>query len=90
MREVSVDELLEKLKGTYSHHMVAAGKSVAISSSPPGEKITSDVRLLSRVLGNLLKNALEASPQGRVVTVSFDKCGPTFSVHNVGAMPRKV
>lgn len=49
-------------------------------------------RLLRRVLGNRIKNALEAIPPGRVVTVCCAEQGDgvVFSVHNPGTMPPDV
>ena len=45
--------------------------------------MSTDPVLLRRVLGNLVKNALEASPDGETVTVAFvDRKTPTFVVHN--------
>jgi signal transduction histidine kinase len=53
--------------------------------------LQSDERLLTRVLGNLIKNALEASTRGSTVTVSVHNCGtPTFCVHNEQAMREEV
>lgn len=50
----------------------------------------SDERLLARVIGNLVKNALEASPEGGVVTLGCSSDGDelSFSVHNPGEIPR--
>ena len=90
-RDVDVDELLVRLNAMYSHHTVAAGKTLAIPRISGGKKIHSDPTLLSRVLGNLIKNALEASSPGQTVTVSFENNGqPVFSVHNESPMPRNV
>ncbi len=48
--------------------------------------------LLRRVLGNLVKNALEATPPGGTVELGADDHGArlVFSVHNEGAMPAEV
>ena len=44
------------------------------------------------MLGNLVKNALEAVPQGAQVTLSAHSSpeGVTFRVHNPGVMPAEV
>lgn len=90
-REVDAEELLSKLTVSYCHHPAAAGKTVTVPSISGDKKIHSDDMLLSRVLGNLLKNALEASDKGQIVTISFENFGrPIFSVHNEGSMPRNI
>lgn len=52
----------------------------------------SDPVLLGRVLGNLIKNAVEASTGGQPVHVNCDQQGGfvAFHIHNEGAMPRNV
>jgi signal transduction histidine kinase len=53
---------------------------------------TSDPTMLSRVLTNMLKNAVEASPDDGTVTVGCRKAdeGVEFWVHNTGVMPPDV
>ena len=72
----------------YKNHVVAEGKSLV-----PGEmtdiEVVNDRSLLGRVLGNMVKNALEADPAGSVITVScVEKEGRIiFSVNNRSFMP---
>jgi len=72
----------------YKNHVVAEGKSLV-----PGEvtdiEIVNDRSLLGRVLGNMVKNALEADPAGSVVTVSCREKNDNiiFSVNNHSFMP---
>ena len=49
----------------------------------------SDPVLLCRILGNLTKNALEATPEGGVITLwcRQEGRGLSISVHNEGVMP---
>ena len=51
--------------------------------------IKTDKILLSRVIGNLLKNALEAESPGAKITLSCEKTadGAAFIVHNPACMP---
>lgn len=72
----------------YRHHPVARERSVeAGRGNGPGEIVT-DRRLLTRVLGNLVKNALEASAPGETVEVTFTGGDPSrFHVRNPGVMP---
>lgn len=83
--------MLEEVVHAYRHHPVAEGRTLALA---PGAdtRIESDPALVRRVLGNLLKNAIEATPSGGTITVG---CEPgegtvTFVTHNPGVMPRDV
>jgi len=50
--------------------------------------VATDKVLLKRVLGNLVKNALEASVEGQAVSLAFqNQSAPVFRVHNQAAMP---
>lgn len=70
----------------------AKGRRVTLDPDTANLEITTDHTLLGRVLGNLIKNALEAVPEGAEVTAGCrrDGEGVLFSVHNPGAMPRDV
>jgi nitrogen-specific signal transduction histidine kinase len=85
---VAPDALLEGLRVLFSAHEVAEGKRIAVHITPVAQTVTTDVVLLRRVLGNLLKNALEASAPGETVTIRHDAHGSatTFAVHNPGVM----
>jgi signal transduction histidine kinase len=54
--------------------------------------ISSDHRILLRILGNLLKNALEATPKGGEVIFSATETENTvtFAIQNPGVMPHEV
>ena len=52
----------------------------------PGESL-----LFFTMLGNLLNNALEASPNGETVSVTFSNDhGSTIRIHNHGAVPEEI
>ncbi len=55
-------------------------------------ELTTDRALLTRVIGNMLRNALEASGPGRKVTLSCRDCGQAarISVHNEEVMAEDV
>lgn len=53
---------------------------------------SSDKTLLSRIIKNMIKNALEASNEGDTVSVKAKRLGQTirFSVHNPNFIPRNI
>jgi nitrogen-specific signal transduction histidine kinase len=88
---IEVSDLLAEVHALYVHHEVAAGIELALGPVPAG-MIVSDVAILRRILGNLVKNALEATPVGGRVTISASTTDKaiTFSVHNPGVMSLEV
>jgi nitrogen-specific signal transduction histidine kinase len=90
-KALAVEPLLAEVRAVYAAHKVARGKGIELRCSE-GVAIQADPVLLRRVLGNLVKNALEASEHGEDVTLSFSLEGgsPVFRVHNAGVMPEEV
>jgi hypothetical protein len=84
--------LMAELAEQYACHPAAADRSIDVIE--PGEWLTieSDRTLLGRVLGNMIKNALEASQPGDTVTLSCTDAGSDirFAVHNPTYMPNQV
>lgn len=89
--EVSVPDLLDFVISLYRHHEVAEGRRLELGSVP-NTTISTDITLLRRVLGNLVKNALEATPRGGTVRISAqDMDGQlAFMVENPGVIPEDV
>jgi signal transduction histidine kinase len=83
--------LLEKVVDLYRRQEVARGRDIVLEA---GEDIlfTSDQTLLTRVLGNLVKNALEASKPGEAVRIGCDAAngGIEFRVWNRATIPSKL
>jgi signal transduction histidine kinase len=89
-RDVEVAAVMEQIRALYAGHSVAQGKRIEVRYRV-GAMVHSDPTLLRRVVGNLVKNALEASAAGETVTVAFEADPvPTFSVHNEAVMPADV
>jgi len=89
---ISSAGLLQEIVDLYSGHEVAKERNILIDSSAQQIVFTSDKVLLSRVLSNMVKNALEASTPGDSVKLGCEIKGEEiqFWVHNPGFMPREV
>lgn len=70
----------------------AAGKTLILSGKAERVKLFSDRVLLGRILTNMVKNAIEATASGAVITLSSEArdSGALFSVNNPGVMPVEV
>ena len=88
---LQIPGLLQRLGRLYSNHPTARGRSIVLADGWQGQIIT-DRRLLSRVLGNMVKNALEAVKLGQSVTIRCVEHGEqvVFTVQNPGVMPVEV
>jgi len=84
---------LTRLVNIYTRHPVCIDKHLKLSSESESIDFYTDRVILGRVLGNLIKNALEASTRGETVTVKSEKKGDAyvcFKVHNPAVMPENV
>jgi signal transduction histidine kinase len=80
---------LEAVRHLYRNHPTAAGRRVEVDRAAADALLETDETILQRVLGNMVKNALEAVSAGETVTLGVDvKDGAcTFWCHNPGAIP---
>ncbi|MFN8529594.1 MAG: ATP-binding protein [Anaerolineae bacterium] len=85
----SVADFVKGLVNQYSHHQSAEGRQLALDLGDAMIMLTTDQVLLGRVIGNMIKNALEASHEGDAITVGYtsDAHEVTFSVHNPTYIP---
>ena len=92
LEELRTNEILEELAVVYRRHEVAEGRSITIAADSESLVSRSDYTLLLRILGNMLKNALEATPeQGNVTLGARSDAGQVeFWVNNPTFMPREV
>ena len=79
--------MLSELVASYGRLAVATGKYIGAPHIAGPTVLRSDVVLLRRILGNLIKNALEASREGQTVSIAFlNNPRPRFSIHNEAVM----
>lgn len=90
--EFNVQEFLSALQTLYKNHPVAEGRFFSSPSITGDPLIKTDYTLLTRVMGNLLKNALEASKEGQKISITYKNTGKEcfFSVNNETEMPEEV
>jgi signal transduction histidine kinase len=84
--------VLRELADFYRNHEVARGRYIRLDPNTHDVSFVTDKTLLSRVIGNMLKNALEATKSGESVTlgcrantdsVEIWVSNPTFMPRNV-------
>jgi PAS domain-containing protein len=90
---VNSKKVVDFLVGIYSSHETAKNKFVVADPNYTSIDFNTDEALLLRVLGNMTKNALEATNDGQTVTIncyaSYNQ-HLIFSVHNPNFMPRNI
>ncbi len=84
-------EVVDHVIGLYAAHEVARGK-VLVCGSASDVAFIADPALVHRVIGNMVKNALEASRAGETVTITCDVSTDVihFAVHNPAVMSPEV
>jgi hypothetical protein len=81
-------DFLQKLVVIYQHHRLSVGKTIRIDSCV-NRPFHSDPRLLRRILGNMIKNAVEASQTDQEIVVGCKMKADRlcFYVHNETFIP---
>lgn len=85
-------DVLNKLKSEYLRSQVAENKNIIVAEDSVNATFESDATLVQRVIGNLLKNALEATTSGKDVILKSEENGDEviFSVYNDAVIPLQV
>ncbi len=89
---IQIEEFLYKIAKDFKKSYFANNKFIEIETNITNSKFDVDETLLSRVIINMLKNALEASSDGDSVTIGAGEYDDfyEFWVHNPAAMPENV
>lgn len=84
--------LLKELTAYYLYFNIASKKHIVFSEDTEDIDFVTDRTLVFRVIGNMLKNALEASGPEETITLACRQkdSGIEFSVHNPAFMPQDV
>ncbi len=90
-RATDLAALLEDLAEGYRRLPSAQGRFIRLEHGR-ASALRTDPELLARAMGDLVRNALEATPAGGTVSVSceVDRHVATLSVHNDGVIPEDV
>jgi hypothetical protein len=85
-------EFMDSVYRTFRNHEIAADKNIEIDKSSEDFEFISDATLIFRIVGNILKNSLEASKARQTVTLGCRKNENDFSFwcHNDSVMPDDV
>lgn len=88
---VAVKKALANVQQVYRNHPAARDRLVAIDPEGGDCVVNTDPSILQRVLGNMLKNALEATVPGEIVWLGADADAEhvTFWCQNRGEIPRE-
>ncbi|MBX3085249.1 MAG: GHKL domain-containing protein [Anaerolineae bacterium] len=89
---IDVHPFLHEICQQYERQIGTAKQYIQLVDTTINTTMQTDPVLLGRVIGNMLKNAIEATPKEQPVTVSFTITPTTitFAVHNPTYMPRNI
>jgi len=89
---VKTAAFLHEVADLYANHEVASGRRIRVDPDAWDGVFSTDRTLLRRIVGNMTKNALEASKPGETVSLGCEQAesGIAFWVHNPGVMPPDV
>jgi len=87
--EYPLARILEELRAFFANHAVAKGKFIEFPAESPEGSLKTDLSLVSRVLSNMILNALEATEPGGLIRVGAEQQPGRviFSVWNRSVIP---
>ncbi len=91
-RQLESHIIINSVMATYRNHPRLENRTIHLAPGAEPFAFTSDPILLGRILGNMVKNALEACAHTDVITLNCGKNNQQvwFSVHNLGTIAAEV
>jgi signal transduction histidine kinase len=91
LKQTNLKELVEDVCKLYGNHVRTPDRKVMLENVSECLLIT-DAAMLRRVIGNMVINALEATPAGGIVKISLFICNSEvfITVTNLGEIPKDV
>ncbi|MCF7798032.1 MAG: PAS domain-containing sensor histidine kinase [Lentisphaeria bacterium] len=88
---INAGEIMEEIAREYRQHPVSKDRQIVVNPIDESLTLRSDRTLLRRVIGNMLKNAIEASEPGETITLtcSMAEQAVEFRVHNPQFITRR-
>jgi len=82
-------ELIQNVADVYKNHIVAYNKKINVILFKSNIMLDTDRAILKRIIGNMVKNALEATPEGESISIQAEDLGEDccIKVQNPGVMP---
>ena len=89
---VNSGKIIHDVIDLYKNHSVGQGVKIKVLPDSCDFNFKSDAILLERVIGNMLKNALEATPCGQSIQIGCRQQGSKifFEVHNPAYIPEDI
>jgi signal transduction histidine kinase len=81
---ITADQALARTRTIFEGHELTIDRTLAVEPCNQAMRLRTDLTLLGRILGNMIKNALEASQPGETVTMGCRRAQDfvEFFVHN--------
>jgi signal transduction histidine kinase len=91
MKETDLKEMLQEVCKLYGNHVRTPDRTVVLEDIPQCH-LTTDRSMLRRIVGNMVLNALEATPKGGTVRVALIAGSDNICIEitNLGEMPKEV
>jgi signal transduction histidine kinase len=88
---ITADQALARTRAAFEGHELTIDRKLAVQICDQPMTLRTDATLLGRILGNMIKNALEASQPGEIVTIGCRRAGDAaeFFVHNPEEMEQE-